>query len=260
MKKNNWLFLIIILVALSAVYLGLKTDFFALKTKENSSSVFIKAIHETDKSFNVQAEYPQFENIEEDFNKKISDFVINRIAEFKNDSLENWQARKATALPEDMFSEYPETPFDFIAEWEPAQINEKYISFVVRLYYFTGGAHGFNEIKSFNYDIQNQKEITITEFLNNSDEALNNLSELAELDLSMQFQGNGVKVDGILAQMMGEGTKPIPNNYENFTFNYNSLVIHFQQYQVAPGAYGMPMSIFYKADLEANSIFSDYWR
>ncbi len=260
MKKINWLLLIVILAALAAGYWGASTDFFVGKVEKGSLSISISAIHQRDDFFNVQAEYPQFKNAGENFNGKISDLVTGRIDDFKKNSLENWSARKATAPPESPLPDFPEQPFDFIAEWEPAQINDEYVSFVLKLYYYAGGAHGLNEVYGFDYDVQNRKEITILDFLNSSQQALDKLAGLARQNVSLQLQNNGAKMDGFLKQMLEEGTAPTAENYANFTFNYDSLTVYFQQYQVAPGAFGLITSVFYKSVLDANSITSGYLR
>lgn len=208
--------------------------------------------------YNIQVEYPQFKNADSAFNKKIADLINGEIDTFKKDAKDNWEARKATALPESPVPENPEQPFDFIAEWEPTQLNETYVSFVVRLYYFVGGAHGANEVYGFNYDLKKQKEINILDFLNSSQPALDKLAQLAAEDVASQMQGNGAQINDFIKQMIQDGTKPTLENYRDFNFNYNSLIIYFQQYQVAPGAAGPINVTFYKSTLDGNSIQSDY--
>jgi hypothetical protein len=141
---------------------------------------------------------------------------------------------------------------------EPTQLNDKYISFVVNLYYFVGGAHGANETYAFNYDLTKQKEITILDFLNSSQQSLEKLAGLSAQEVTSQLQGNEATMDDFLKQMIKDGTKPDLKNYKEFNFNYNSLTIYFQQYQVAPGSAGAITVTFYKNSLNASSINSDY--
>jgi hypothetical protein len=152
----------------------------------------------------------------------------------------------------------PEEPFDFILNWTSVQVGSQYINFVIDIYYFSGGAHGISEIMAFNYDIINKKEIPITDFLGNSQQALQKLSELAAGNVITQFESKGVEIDNFMNQMINDGTKPTNENYENFNFKNNSLIIYFQQYQVAPGAYGPVTVTLSKTILEQNSIKSGY--
>lgn len=38
--------------------------------------------------------------------------------------------------------------------------------------------------------------------------------------------------------MIEDGTKPINNNFKNFAFSEDGLIIFFEQYQVAPYSFG----------------------
>jgi hypothetical protein len=222
------------------------------------ASMSVASVHQKDAFYNIQAEYPQFASADADFSKSIADLINSKIETFKKEAKENYEARVATAPEESPLPETPTQPFDFIAEWKPAQINGDYISFVINLYYFVGGAHGANEIYAFNYDVKEQKQISILDFLNSSQDSLDKLAQLAEQDVTLQLQSSGMQMDDFLTQMIQQGTAATEDNYKNFTFNYNSLTIYFQQYQVAPGAAGSITSVFYKNTLDANSIRSDY--
>lgn len=263
MKKIEWL--VVITAIILAGWVGwkihnVKSPLIAqkLQTTENSLSMSTSFIHQTDNFYNIQVEYPQFANIDSAFNKKISDLITGEVKTFKKDAEDNYEARRATSPAQEPLPENPEMPFDFIGTWEPTQLNDTYLSFVIRFYYFVGGAHGVTEVHAFNYDLKKAKEITILDFLNSSQPALEKLANLSSQDITSQSQSNAITMDSFLQQMIESGTKPIPENYQNFNFNYNSLTIYFQQYQVAPGSAG-PMTVtFYKSTLDANSISSDY--
>jgi hypothetical protein len=267
MKKNILLVIIAIIFSVVVFLLIQKAEFFTGKNiiqekpvENNSLVVSVIPIHQTDSFYNIQVEYPQFKNVSDEFNKKIADLITQRIDDFKKSAKENWDARRATAMPDNPVPENPAEPFDFIATWKPVQINNEYISFVINLYYFVGGAHGTNEVHAFNYDLASQKEITILDFLNSSQQAFEKLAELAGENISSQLKASGVTMDEFLQSMIESGTKPTQENYQNFNFNYNSLIVYFQQYQVAPGAAGSMTATFYKSILEEHSIKSDYLR
>jgi hypothetical protein len=267
MKKNILSVIAILIIAAAAV--GVIAGVIYCTTKnaklceqenlaESGLSMNVSSVHQTDSFYNIQVEYPQFKNTDSAFNKKIADLINGQIDSFKKQSKDNWEARRATAPTESPLPETPEQPFDFIATWEPTQLNENYISFVLNVYYFVGGAHGATEVHGFNYDLKKQKEITILDFLNSLQPALDKLATLAAENVTSQMQRNEVQLDDFLQQMIQEGTKPTSENYQDFNFNCNSLIIYFQQYQVAPGAVGSVNVTFYKNTLDTNSIKSDY--
>jgi hypothetical protein len=271
MKKIIWASGLVLLVAAIIVLwpknAGIKTNNnLALTNDQNQQeqqkalrvSVSTSTVSQKDSFYNIQGSYPQFTLADETFNKKISDLVLGKIETFKKDAKDAWEARKATAAPGEAVFDNPETPFDFIANWTQTRFDEKYISFSLTIYYFSGGAHGLTEVDGFNYDIMNKKEITMNEFLGNSSRNLEELSQLAKRQVVLQLQSNGLQIDSFLEQMVNDGTKPVLDNYENFNFNKDSLIIYFQQYQVAPGSAGQVTITFDKNTLEENSIKSDY--
>ena len=142
---------------------------------------------------------------------------------FKEEVIENYQARRATAPPENPLPEIPDEPLPFICSWEPTQLNSHYLSFVLNLYYFVGGAHGVTEIYAFNYDLNKRKEITILDFLNSSRTALEKLADLSRQNVISQLESQDLLFDNFLEQMIAEGTEPDIENYKNFNFTLTGM-------------------------------------
>jgi hypothetical protein len=256
--KKIYLFIIIIILAAALVWL-VKNERASMEiSAEKGLEMSISSISQTDNFYNIQVEYPQFRDIAAAFNDQVSAFITGKIDTFKKNTKDNWDARIATTPPGQTVPENPVAPFDFIANWKPVQLNKKYLSFVINIYYFSGGAHGLNEVYAFNYDIVQKKELTINDFLGNSPQALQELSQIAAQQVTSQLQSSGVQIDDVLTQIVQQGTKPTLDNYHNFNFNYNSLTIYFQQYQVAPGYVGPVTITIFKNTLDENSIMSDY--
>lgn len=255
MKKIYWFTAIIAVILAIAIYMSKSNQ--PSPASREGLLVSIEAIHQTDNFYDIQVEYPKFPGLA-DFSAEISDLVSGKISSFKDEARKNWEARRATATPENPVPENPEVPFPFIVEWRPVQMNNKYISFVVHFYSFVGGAHGMNEVRAFNYDFAKNKEITITDYLNSSEPAFESLALLAKKEVTSQLQATGMQIDGFTGKMIEDGTKATPENYKNFNFDYNSLTIYFQQYQAAPGSAGEITVTFFKKTLESNLIKSDY--
>jgi hypothetical protein len=256
--KKFYLFIIIIILAAAVVWFVKNERVSTEISAEKDLEMSISSISQTDNFYSIQVEYPQFGDIAAAFNDQVLSFITGEINTFKKNTKDNWDARIATTPPGQTVPENPAAPFDFIANWKPVQLNKEYLSFVINIYYFSGGAHGLNEVYAFNYDIVQKKEITINDFLGNSPQALQELSQIAAQQVISQLQSSGVQIDDVLTPMIQQGTKPTLDNYHNFNFNYNSLTIYFQQYQVAPGYVGTVTITIFKNTLDENSIMSDY--
>ena len=262
-KKTIYILLVFILIIFAGVLaLKNKQAIFQIISKnktvsDNSLQMSITPLYESDNFFRISADYPQFQGVAPAFNEKIANLIKGEIEDFKKNSKENWEAIKATMPPGENSSENPEQPFEFIALWAPIQLNNQYISIVINIYYFSGGAHGNEEIYAFNYDLAKQQEITISDFLG-SPEALAKIAELSAQNIAIDLESKGVLVDENISQMIKEGTAPTPENFKDFNFNRDALTIYFQKYQVAPGAAGSIKDTFYKDTLKENSIEPSY--
>ena len=223
----------------------------------NTVPMSVVSVTQSDSFYDIQAEYPQFTGIDPAFNQKISSLVTSQIDSFKKEAKDNFDARNATVPPGQKPLKNPEQPFDFIASMTPAQFSPSYVSFMIDIYYFSGGANGADQIFAFNYDLKNKKEISILDFTG-SQAGLDKLASLAQAQVTSQLQSNGLQIDGTLKQMIADGTKATPDNYSNFTFGYGKLTVYFEQYQAAPGSAGTITTTFYKTDLDQGSINSSY--
>lgn len=105
-----------------------------------------------------------------------------------------------------------------------------YISYIFYIETFLGGPHPNHQITTLNYNITNNKLININTLIQNNPAILNTLSNLSrdKLDKIEVFNDYNLK------DMMIEGTKPTKNNFKNFIFTNNGLMIIFERYQIAP--------------------------
>ena len=226
----------------------------------SSLPVNIQSIRESDSFFYVQAEYPEFETAGTDFNQEIATLISGKINSFKEESRDNWKARLDTMSADKPLPKGPQQPFVFLASWQSAQLNTQYLSLVIKIYYFSGGAHGNEEIHAFNYDMVKKKKIRMDDFFESSQDALKKISKISAEDITGQLQSRGWKEDDNLKEMVNQGTAPVFENFKNFNFDSQSLIIYFQRYQVAPGAAGSIIVRIAKVALEQNLLQSDYLR
>jgi len=245
-------------VIVIGIIIALDVIFNGVLTAGKGMPMTINTISEATPLYKIQAEYPQFSSIDPAFSQKLDSFMKDQVATFKKDSQNNWDARKATATPEFPVPENPEQPFDFIASWTPAQINNKYISFVINIYAFSGGANGREGIYSFNYDVVKKQVIDTKTFLNSSETVLQKISDLASQYVTSQLSTSGMQMDEVVTQMIKDGTAPTYDNFKTFTFNSNSVTFYFQKYQVAPGADGSFNFVLFSQILKSNGINIGY--
>ena len=108
---------------------------------------------------------------------------------------------------------------------------DNYISYIFRIEDYTGGAHPNHRIYTVVYDIKNNEIITIDDLINKNQNILNIFSEISRDTLK-----SNNKITS--STMLYEGTKPIKENFTNFVFNKNGIILFFPEYQVAPYSQG----------------------
>lgn len=92
---------------------------------------------------------------------------------------------------------------------------------------FSGGAHGFVTLESFNFDRRTQKFLNVCEA---SGLSVREISEISKEQLQKKL-GDAFWKDG---------AGPEISNFSVFSVNGGIVTVYFQQYQVAAYAYGSP--------------------
>jgi len=209
----------------------------ATPTSPSASStvpVEIQVIKEQASStFSVSVEYPQFPTLSQAFNDSVKSAVLDRLAGFRKDAADNYAARKATATPGEKISP---SDFSFIARWEPAQINNRYVSFIVRFDSYTGGANELQELQTFDYDVANGRAMGIGDLFGTSTSYLSQLSNISRQQLVAHMKDVGGA--DAPTDLVAAGTEPTTGNFANFTFTDYLLTIYFPKYSVAAGSFG----------------------
>lgn len=113
---------------------------------------------------------------------------------------------------------------------------DNYLSYVFYTSTYTGGAHPNNIIWSISYDIKNNKVINIDDLVEEYPNILQTMSKESRAILKKDKRFN--EQADILIPMLEDGTTPTKENFRNFAFDSNGLIIFFEQYQVAPYSFG----------------------
>ncbi len=190
----------------------------------------------------ISGSYPKFSQADESFNKKISDTVMADISVFKENANDNYQARLQTGGDEFQKQFADSGQFTYQVTTEVIQSNNQYVSVLIRAGGFSGGAHGYENIFTFNYDVKNKKEITLADLFSNDKNYLKTISGVAQKQLvtKLTTASEQTVLDENMMSMLRDGTDPSkPENFLLFTISDDRVVtIYFSQYQVAPYVYG----------------------
>ena len=95
--------------------------------------------------------------------------------------------------------------------------------------YSDGAAHPYHLTSSFNYDLENGREISLDQLFLPGTDYLKTISDYCIAELSKRDIG---------FEMFSDGAKPTPENYTVWNISADGLVITFNEYQVAAYAAG----------------------
>lgn len=165
----------------------------------------------------VSVEYPQFPTLSKEFNTAVKQSVLDELARFKEDA-----KNALNSDPEDLA---------FSSKWTPVQMNDKYVSFIIRYEFYAGGAHEGQLLRTFNYDVAGKRILALGDLFASDTDYLTFLSNESRKQLMAKFETDP---DTTLL----EGTRPVLENFRNFTFKDGAVTIYFPAYAVAPWAAG----------------------
>lgn len=192
-----------------------------------SISAHEKTTVKTSEYYTADIRYPAFSGFDI-VNDRIEKIITEKFGLFEKNAETSWnelnRERKSSGATDG-------TPlFEFAVKCEPVINNKNYISAVINIYTYEGGAHGYTNLISVNYDKSQKKFISLLDIEGWTYERA---SEVCRTDLRKQF---AAETDSI---WIDEGTTPKEENFSVFTFDGSVLTIYFEQYQLAPYAYGI---------------------
>lgn len=205
----------------------------------------------------VDFSYPRFKDLGTVYNLKIENKYRNFIKEHNQISEENFKARLDTMSEEEKKYYTPsikkEDKFTAQGTFQIIQANKNFISVLFTYSAYQGGAHGFQISETFNYDVQNKKELSILDVLSENNKTLESVSDASRMQLLKEFlpqvpyqkYWKDIVFDGeedmFFAETLYNGTEPNKDNFSVFTFTPDTITVYFQQYQVGPYVIGSPI-------------------
>lgn len=200
----------------------------ASSTPEGSLDVEVVTISRDTPLYTVRAEHPRFAAAPA-LTGEIDAYVEDTVEQFIKTVQENDDARRETT-PEG--EEAGSFVYSLTLNWRPAQLNSRYVSFAMHLDAFEGGANLRQEVKTFNYDMQSKRAVTLADLFPGDSSYLQRVSEYTRQVLAGNL-GENTSEDFLLA-----GTRPTLDSFAWFTFTEDLITFVFPKYQVAPGAAG----------------------
>jgi hypothetical protein len=220
----------------------------ATQSGPSSLDVRVLAFAKADERRVERLEYPSFPRLPA-LEGRMASIVKEETGSFERDSAANWKAWNETATAEERSTR--RQPHELVIVWKAASLGPRCVSILLEAYSYIGGAHGDTRLYSINYDPGKRRFIELGEVLENKGEDwLSRLATATRGELAAKTGG-----DPAADPLFLEGSAPRPENYSCFTFDEDSLTIHFQRYQVGPGSAGTP-SVTLPRDLDS----SDYSR
>ncbi len=225
--------------------------FLSFSCKTNQFKTFEQIIERDDSNdFEIEIKRPLFANTEPDadfINSLIDERIIEQKIIFKEkvrDYVENGDSFKLS----------------LIGNWKLSQYDESVFSCLLTFYAYTGGAHGYTVLAPINIDLKTGKKIEI-ENVNDSiakvtkkskkslASILQTASKLSQEQISLQVKKK-TKQDPKDILFM-EGFQAKKENYALFTLTKKNIIFYFNEYQIAPYAFGyfhseIPYEAFYK--------------
>lgn len=208
MKKI--LFILILLTLFVNIY-------FIFNKDKDLSTVYVNNdgnFSEKTDNYEIKINYPLtgYKKLNEEIKKIVNKYMKN----FKNDL-------PSKDIPVDM-------TYTLIIDFKDFYYNN-YVSFIFYIEYFTGGAHPNHDIVTINYDKTTDSFIKIENLLEKNKDILDIFSKISRKKLI-----NNPKTT--VTSMMYEGTKPTKDNFKNFVFTKDGILLLFNYYQVAPYSQG----------------------
>lgn len=172
---------------------------------------------EENENYSIEINYPKVNN--ENLIAYSNDYIQDKKKEFKNEISDIYGLNSGK--------------YEFKTDYEVNE-TEDILGIHLTVYEFTGGAHYIRDDKSYYYNKQEEKIVTINDFLVN-EESLEKLANLSYYYVMKYSKENNLDFN---EEMAKDGLSPELNNFEHFNFIDDGLEILFPPLQVAYYAAG----------------------
>lgn len=236
--KRLSIFILLFILSFISPQLFAETPDKTLPTNEasihlgNDTKIKTTSLHQTfpDLKTTIKASYPQIiskaslSSAEEQFNQLIQDRINNEINEFKKyvkEDLDHMQS-----LPKEVQKNYLSIDYDI----DVIHPNQQTIV-MVRLNIEgmqAGRAHPYHTHRVFNYNLTKNKLLSLGDLFKPKTDYLKMIAEYSRKQLLEK------STDQSIVEMIKQGTQVNAKNFQNWNIQNDTLLITFDEYQVAP--------------------------
>lgn len=229
--KLNKSFIVIIILSVCLLFLIInqRNLYKEINDKEQSITVVSNNTISTEKKIEETSDNPKYKikvyypfTGYEKLNREIKKEIDNRVNNFRKEAMDHVAQKNQYYTLDITYDSY--------------HYNE-YISYVFHISTYLGGAHPGTIIWTVTYDKKNNQIVDINSLKNRNNDILDVMSAESEKRL-MADKRLDAKNNKVVEEMVLEGTRPTRENFKNFAFSADGLIIFFEQYQVAPYSYG----------------------
>lgn len=198
-------------------------------TKEFSEYKNVEIIPEVP-FFDAIITYPEFSNYK-DLSELIKNDALLSFETVVEDSKEWWENYNSGF--KEFFGDEQDSKFGFDVSCIVSE-NKKYLSVLKTTYGFTGGPHGFTKLKSYTINKKNKKIVELPDLVGMTYQQISDYCrDILKTKLIIDQNEDNWLLDNIY-----DGTQPSKEYFQTFTVTGNSVIIHFEEYTVAPYVFG----------------------
>jgi hypothetical protein len=236
-RPQSWVFLVIVLAALAAgIYFLFLRDEGGDSIEESPGEVEIKAetVSHEDSAGEYRLRYPRIaegaeESAASEFNRRVEQWIQEQ---------EEWFKRFVAEIPELPEDAPPrEVPNSLTIDYDVVSESPRFVSVLMSVSYYTGGAHGNQTAHAINFDLQQQRELELSHLFE-SERYLQRLSAVAREKLILAFNEEFGEIDEFMDDQIRQGTEPLPEHFLEFVVSSEGLTFIFDPYEVAAYAAG----------------------
>jgi len=154
----------------------------------------------------------------------LSEFALNRIELFRQETA-NIQLTNEEVWPYELHIDY-----EIIYE------TSRHLSLIFNESKYLGGAQPSSAIYTFNFNLEQGRQLTLKDLFKGSSAYLEILSQYIRESL-IENRVLSFKLDDA---WVIKGSQPLESNFKHFVIKENSLVILFEKYQIGPAFIGEP--------------------
>lgn len=140
---------------------------------------------------------------------------------------------------------YDFRPYSLEIKYDIDKNNDGILSAHSTVYYYTGGAHGMSYTISYNYRIEDGRELKLNDLFKEGydykkviNEKIKVLRDKMDEEYKAEYIKNGGK-ESDYKSLFFEEFKGIKDD-QKFYITNNDIVIYYDHYEIAPYAFGMP--------------------